>query len=63
MWPVKKQYFMYVAVPEIELSLSDSATVSLSHSSNSLTQSDRGTSNAINFTLQCVKDSCQSLVR
>ena len=28
MWPVKKKYFMYVAVPEIELS--DSVTVSLS---------------------------------
>ena len=27
MWPVKKQYFMYVAVPEIELSDSGSLSV------------------------------------
>ena len=61
MWPVKKQYFMYVAVPEIELS--DSVSLSVTAPTHSLSPSVvRGTSNC-DFTLQCVKHSCQSLVR
>ena len=40
--------------------------VAVSHSSDSLTQSERclpGTTSNCDFTLQCVKHSCQSLVR
>ena len=61
----------YVAVPGIELSVSQSPVSQtrchchcVSHSSDSLTQSERcshtyhaGTGNC-NFTLSCVKDSC-----
>ena len=55
MWPVKKQYFMYVAVPEIELSDSVSLSVTGTAPTHSLSPSVvRGTSNC-DFTLQCVK--------
>ena len=60
MWPVKKQYFMYVAVPEIELS--DSVSLSVTAPTHSVSPSVvRGTSNC-DFTWQCVRHNCQSLV-
>ena len=53
MWPVKKQYFMYFAVPEIELS--DSVSLSVTAPTHSVSPSvARGISNC-DFTLQCVK--------
>ena len=66
---LKKRYFIYVAVPGIELSLSQSDSVSLSVTDP--TQSARAlfayvgipfTGNCNYLTLQCVKHSCQYLV-
>ena len=60
MWPVKKQYFMYVAVPEIELS--DLVSLSVTAPTHSLSPSVvRGTSNC-DFTLQCVPGKTQNFV-
>ena len=56
---------MCVAVPGIELSVtvSHSVRLAVSYGSDSLSPSVvRGTGNC-DFTLQCVKHSCQSLVR
>ena len=74
MWPVKKQYFMYVADPEIELSDSVSLSLSVTAPTHPLSPSVvRGTTyynllqlstSNCDFTLQYihVKHSCQSLV-
>ena len=58
---------MYFAVPAIELSHSATVSLSVTAPTHSLSESVRALFTvqvtAINFTLQCVKDSCQSLVK
>ena len=64
MWPVKKQYLSLYMLPFPKLrALSDSVSLSVTAPTHSLSPSVvRSTSNC-DFTLQCVKHSCQSLVR